>query len=321
MTKFNSKFNSQTGNFEITASFIGYTYAMLSDMLLGILKAIPYTSKGKDKYKVLKEADTTVLNLNELMIKIGQIDLNLEKIGASDPNAAKLKKTEEMLDKLIVIKNKINQLGQAIDYKTDLTGEEAYKYIVINNSSTAVTTQVGKEKTSYNTQITELIAAYNLLESDVKAGAGLTYSYFLTDNATKTLTQNIQVFYNEKFSNQTAVITDVYDRKNLVAITKPVNIYNMSPLFSEIDIVRVRLELHLKDLKKTLGETIKESITKSLTFQPTIRNIVNVFTNAVEIFLAIIYDVSKEAENHPERDAQLKLAFTENGNSDLKRFR
>jgi hypothetical protein len=292
---------------------------MLSDMLLGILKAIPYTDKGKDKYKVLKEADPTVLNLNELMIKIGQIDLNLEKIGASDPNAAKLKQTEEMLDKLIVIKNKINQLGQAIDYKTDLTGEEAYKYIVINNSSTAVTTQVGKEKTSYNTQITELIEAYNLLEADVKAGAGLTYSYFLTNNATKNLTKNIQVFYNEKFSNQTAVITDVYDRKSLVNdINKEINIYNMSPLFSEIDIVRVTLELHLKDLKKTLGETIKESITKSLTFQPTIRNIVNVFTNAVEIFLAIIYDVSKEAENHPERDTQLKLAFTENGNSDLK---
>ena len=318
MTKFNSKFNSQTGNFEITANFIGYTYAMLSDMLLGILKAIPYTSKGIDKYKALKDEDQTALNLNELMIKIGQIDLNLEKIGASDPNAAKLKKTEEMLDKLIVIKNKINQLGQAIDYKTDLTGEEAYKYIVINNSSTAVTTQVGKEKTSYNTQITELIAAYNLLESDVKAGAGLTDSYFLTSKATENLTKNIQTFYRQTFSNQTDVITKVYDRKNLVAITKPVNIYNMSPLFSEIDIVRVRLELHLKDLKKTLGETIKESITKSLTFQPTIRNIVNVFTNAVEIFLAIIYDVSHAAEKRPERHAQLKLAFTENGNSDLK---
>jgi hypothetical protein len=35
MIKFNTKFNSQTGNFEITANFIGYTYAMLSDMILG----------------------------------------------------------------------------------------------------------------------------------------------------------------------------------------------------------------------------------------------------------------------------------------------
>lgn len=30
MTKWNSRFNSQTGNFEISASFIGYTYAILS---------------------------------------------------------------------------------------------------------------------------------------------------------------------------------------------------------------------------------------------------------------------------------------------------
>jgi hypothetical protein len=35
MYKFNSKFNSQTGNFEITANFIGFTYAMMSDMLIG----------------------------------------------------------------------------------------------------------------------------------------------------------------------------------------------------------------------------------------------------------------------------------------------
>ena len=41
MTKFNARFNSKTGNFEITANFIGYTYAMLSDMLIGYLKAIP----------------------------------------------------------------------------------------------------------------------------------------------------------------------------------------------------------------------------------------------------------------------------------------
>lgn len=43
MTKFNAKFNSKTGNFEITANFIGYTYAMLSDMLIGYLRAIAHT--------------------------------------------------------------------------------------------------------------------------------------------------------------------------------------------------------------------------------------------------------------------------------------
>lgn len=315
MTKFNSKFNSQTGNFEITANFIGYTYAMLSDMLLGILKAIPYTKRGIDKYK-----DSKVLNLNDLMVKITQIDSNLDKIGASDPNAAKLKLAEEMLEKLTDIKNRINQLGQEIDYNQDLTGEDAYRYIVQNDSTTEAKTKLEQGKVNYNKDITVLIEAYNKLEGEVKAGAGLTYSYFLTNNATKSLTSNIQVFYNENFNTQTKVIINVSDRKSK-ASNVILTIFSMTPLFSELDKARSILESELKNLKLTLGSSIKESITKSLSFQPTVRNIVEVFTNAVEIFLAIIYEVSTEAETSSERKSQLNLAFKKNGNngnSDLK---
>ena len=317
MTKFNSKFNSQTGNFEITANFIGYTYAMLSDMLLGILKAIPYTKRGIDKYK-----DSKVLNLNDLMVKITQIDSNLDKIGASDPNAAKLKKAEEMLEKLTDIKNRINQLGQEIDYNQDLTGEDAYRYIVQNASTTEAKTKLEQGKVNYNKDITTLIEAYNELEGKVKAGAGLTYSYFLTNNATKNRTSNIQVFYEENFNIQTEVIINVSDRKSKVNnVNLILTIFSMTPLFSELDKARSILESELKNLKLALGSSIKESITKSLSFQPTVRNIVEVFTNAVEIFLAIIYEVSTEAETSSERKSQLNLAFKKNGNngnSDLK---
>ena len=38
--KWNSVFNSETGNFEINTEFIGYTYALLTDMLLGIIRAV-----------------------------------------------------------------------------------------------------------------------------------------------------------------------------------------------------------------------------------------------------------------------------------------
>ena len=80
MTKFNSRFNSQTGNFEITANFIGYTYAMLSDMLLGYLRAIPYTVLGIEKYKKLKDEDNTILTLDELYKQISLINQNVDKI-------------------------------------------------------------------------------------------------------------------------------------------------------------------------------------------------------------------------------------------------
>jgi hypothetical protein len=310
MTKFNSKFNSQTGNFEITANFIGYTYAMLSDMLLGILKAIPYTPKGIEKYKQIKTS-----NLNDLMIKIGQIDANLEKIGATDPNAANLKRVEEMLDMLTDIKNKINALGQAIDYNKDLTGEEAYKYIAIDNTDPTI---FDKHALDYNTEIKKLIVKYNELEKDAKTGGKLTADNFLTGNATEDLTQYIHRFLRQKFSVPTEATANVGDRKSKISDSTEFIIYDMSPLFLQIDEAKVSLEKELKRLQLKLGESIKLSITKALTFQPTVRNIVEVFTNAVEVFLSVIYDVSHEAERHPERDAQLKSAFPKNGNSDLK---
>jgi hypothetical protein len=75
MIKFNTKFNSQTGNFEITANFIGYTHAM-SDMILGF-KAIPYTTIGKDRYNLINTerqnaGKPPIIDLNELAIKLKQ---------------------------------------------------------------------------------------------------------------------------------------------------------------------------------------------------------------------------------------------------------
>jgi hypothetical protein len=57
LVKFNTKFNSQTGNFECRGEFIGWSYAFLADILMGFVRCAPYmdqrwNSKGilRDKY-------------------------------------------------------------------------------------------------------------------------------------------------------------------------------------------------------------------------------------------------------------------------------
>jgi hypothetical protein len=314
MTKFNSKFNSQTGNFEITANFIGYTYAMLSDMLLGILKAIPYTQKGKKKYAALKSENENTLNLNELMIKIGQIDSNLNKIGASDPDAASLSIVESMIEDIALMKTAINGLGSKIDYVTDLSGEEAYSYIVIKDSTKITEAEKTTAKTEYNNLITDTITKYNKSNNNASARQAITISNFLTTSGTK-----IKMYPTKSFSTPDDITNKVIDRKES-DISGTIVIWDMTPLFSELNLKKNGLELEKKRLQLKLGNTIKNNITNALSFQPTVRNIVNVFTDAVEVFLSVIYDVSHEAENHPDRDKQLKKAFKENGNSDLKNF-
>ena len=316
MTKFNSKFNSQTGNFEITGNFIGYTYAMLSDMLLGILKAIPYTSKGKKKYENL---NPKVLNLNELMIKISEIDKNLEKIGANDPDAAKLNDIDSMLEIIALIKVSINALGSAIDYKNDLTGEEAYRYILIQNYAP-------EPYTSYYDTVKAHVKSYNEKDIASNTSQGLKLDTFDKDKGTNqpTLIDRVQIWNDIKFDDGAYddFTKNVGDRKDLITTDVAsgiiINGYNMGPLFDELNKKRTALQLAKKDVQLKLGDKIKKSITKSLSFEPTIRNIVNTFTVAVEVYLSVMLEVSNEAEEHAERKAQLRKAFNTNGNSDLK---
>lgn len=47
LVKFNTKFNSETGNMECTAEFIGYTFAFLADTIVGYVAASQFLDDGK----------------------------------------------------------------------------------------------------------------------------------------------------------------------------------------------------------------------------------------------------------------------------------
>ena len=144
LTKFNARFNSQTGNFEITANFIGYTYAMLSDMLIGYLRAIPYTKKGKEKWKQIKETRSNLYTLDELAEKISKIDEGVKKLEDSDPNVADLKKLDSKLELITTLKSNINTFGQS-DFNINKDATD-FKFVLKDNFTT-------------NTQVSPLIFA------------------------------------------------------------------------------------------------------------------------------------------------------------------
>ena len=322
MTKFNSKFNAQTGNFEITANFVGYTYAMLSDMLLGILKAIPYTLKGTDKYNEAKAINPTLLNLNELSIKITEIDKNVEKLAASNPEAAKLKTLKDLDGILDLIRENLNTHGKNVgtsinsknvigDYKfmPHLTGSEpstfyndTYLPLVTNNI--AGTNQFNEKGASIGGYYIDLVTFANL--------GALKYTKITIDklnNGTVVgLTQQKQKELANELSTRSSLLVGGYE----------FDLYDTTSLFDIIDKNKTRIEKDITTTEKNLGISIKNSISTSFGFEPTIRNIVNTFTVAVEVYLSVMFDVSHDAEIHAEREAELKSVFNSEKNSDLK---
>lgn len=62
--KFETNFNSETGNFDVTARFIGYKYSFLTDVSLELLEAAPYCDfLGKDYWEEKKQSDFQVTNV------------------------------------------------------------------------------------------------------------------------------------------------------------------------------------------------------------------------------------------------------------------
>ena len=69
------------------------------------------------------------------------------------------------------------------------------------------------------------------------------------------------------------------------------------------------IEKSLKDTQKDLANQIKETVVETLGFSPTVRNMVEVFTTLIEVFMLTVYDVSKNAESLEIRKELFKQIF------------
>ena len=338
MYKFTSRFNSQTGNFEITASFIGYTYAMLSDMLLGYLKAIEYTRLGKDKYKELKDptkgGDDKLLTLNELYTAISNINENVNRLVSSDESSKQLSKGETKLSQLVDIENKIMFLGQKIDIKQDFE-RSRYDFIIVEKTTGLAYMPLGISNNNsesiqnYQTDVTEYIDKTYNIDTNFK----LTTSNFNNLNADlysdlsikklKELDEETKIKFkdtNTAESTSEAILKYLsYNNYGITSEDKAFDVYDNRVKYKEIDTARNNTNKEFEVLKKELSEKLRESIRTNLGFDPTVKNIVNVFTSAVEVFMYTLFQVSKTADSdtETERINELKKVFKNIDSSDI----
>lgn len=318
LTKFNARFNSQTGNFEITANFIGYTYAMLSDMLIGYLRAIPYTKKGSEKYKELKKSRSGVLTLDELAQAISKIDENVEKLRDSDPNVADLNRLNSKLELITTLRTNINTFGQKVSINPEATDFK----IILKNSYISSEDAI-KE---YNKNIadnvklfnTEMFSNISLNEKELNFSSVKSYK----DLSMKLLNSTGNTLSNELSQASDKVKTrnelKIYGRQNNIAYEQVFEAYDLIGQIEILNITETNLKKEGNNLKYKVGDTLKNTITKELKFTPTIRSIVSSFTAAVEVFMHVLYDVSTEALTSETRKSELQKKFVSDNSFDYK---
>ena len=321
MVKFNARFNSQTGNFEIKCNFIGYTYAMLSDMLVGLLKVIPFTKIGGAKFEAYKSGRVEPLfNLVELKKKIGDINESIKKLSVTSDNSKTINSFSTANQFLGNIENTLNSLGQFDNFQrksiinkfvimddVDLDGEKLTRFSQINN-----------DLKDYIKKYNDLgIQGLLLNESDflpIVSYPGLTVKFVEPDsvysignvkgpdlnNLKQDLTTDIKTSYNITFADN-----------------KYFRIYDLR---SRFDLISKQQEIVIKSIdnsSRALAVEFKDNVSKTLGFDPTVRSIIEIFTALIEVYMETIYDVSKEAEGDVKRKEQLKKVFDKDITTDI----
>jgi len=222
LTKFSGRLNDKTGNYEMTTEFVGYTYAFLTDMLIGYLRAIPYTSSGKT---IIEEKNRTsistpsgevfngFLTIDELKDGVDNINLDLLKIKNDDSKVAALALAENTLVSISTFKDELKiELDKVIS--NNLLRRSGDGAIIITSKPNDVS-KIKELETKYNETIGNKIKNINTFLSD---------NYRINENAFKII-NNTNKFINVKSSDFES--NDFVEYQTLMS--RPENEYRQIP--------------------------------------------------------------------------------------------
>jgi len=343
MTKWNGMFNSETGNFEIEAEFIGYTYAILTDMLMGYLKAIPKTDVGAPIFKKIQEeyanSGIPILTIDEMLLKISKLNDNITKFKNDDPDYQKLIAKSNSTEVLRKIKQRmIDFLNEINTLQPKFAGDNIY--IIVTEGSTSTYTsnpnvtfnsQVSTNDYSdiinnYETEIEGLISELNSVDPD----ANIDFELFKVIETKNVLDVDIvedanpspaAVFRkNDNYleSEENRCLTLAAKIRSAAGLTTSLvlNSIPSNTTYQVFDLFRGSNEFNRvisencdkqTEIKSVLSRKLKRDAHKDLEFNPTIKNLVRTITTHCEVLLESIQTVAKHAElEEPERTKLLQ---------------
>lgn len=327
LTKFSTKFNESNGNFEITTSFIGSTYAFLSDIpLMGILNS-PFMflseQEGSTQFNELTQKyEKKVLRTSKGFITLQSVYDEYKEKGylPKDFPTRTLREIITLSESLdVIIEREI--FDQKVD-KRIFAGIKEFETI-INNFQEYIESWGSKHLSKEffiknNIQYNKLsFTENNSLDKNVKKGTndqtlenGIK-GYIKTLNECRLFTQEIKNNANGDlkkvkltFQNSIKTIDGYIENDNgvygvsLVKLKGDIN--NVLQTFNEQRII-------IEDkIEEEINKVIKDK-DKGLGFEPTIRNIFGVIMANAEVYIRLLKDVHRKSfENGIERAKKIK---------------
>ena len=356
LTKCNSKFNSLTGNFEIAAQFVGYTYAMLSDMLLGYIRGAQETPAGK---KIMSESYPNVLSINNFMTNVSKIDVNnpnafndkftainnlkllIEQISSTivncitslNNNPDNSVVTSRSSNIGIILKKDeptkvINNTPVVVPYANTQSNVQTIPFTNINNITYSTNELILQKfisdikdlETKFNdiAKTNSLAVSYDTSVNELPVRLDITLTD-LNGPLSDTLYSTIKKSYGDQSTNGDLKV--VIDRlRNAVVNKNQTNVlsfYDFSDIFENLVTKKTSLLASLS-ASVTIGATnsLSSIISNNFNIDTSIRGVINIFTTAIEVFLKQLLDVSSKYTDIT-RQKELKSIGSGNGKLDV----
>lgn len=331
MIKWDGTFNSETGNFEITANFLGYTFAFLQDIRIGHLIGASNTEKGQNKLKqvtaIPSEDGYTFpeIGLDDLALKFQRITVLREETQKNIKEFGKLRVINEQIKYLKMFRTHLGYFspltknniiyGAYLDQSilkanveqlffrdVGIISEQAENNY--NNLGKVIENGLKKYKEFENGNQEYFIKDAEFTDSDL-GGFKLKFNE-ITDtdvrpNIQETLNRvNVLVQENEPDANiREITLTDFSGKtQGNWPINSGFKILNLRSVRKNIDQKLLILEEAKKTEEKTIQTQFNKDVENILGFTPNIRNIIGILCNNIEMFLSLIYDVGKNAEEN-----------------------
>ena len=341
LTKWSGRFNSDTGNFEIVGDFIGYTYAYLTDMLMGYLKGIVNTKDGADKFKNKKSKvdGRELLTISELIEKTGEINKVIEHLKINNDSIRELKSAEESKVKILeltgIIKDFMSQNNENSIYSDETV-------LIINNDTSLVPNIVNQilstptdgslilAKTAEEIKKTlfgyDKVFVERITKKVEEINKSLVESFKLKEEVFKIITSSDDKYndvpgYKPYGNNGDLNVNNINNglttlQKELSPDTKAFlleKLRNTAPdklfifadfrdLFKEIDRVNLIIKEEIKSLTLQVNDELSKNIEDVFGFTPTISAIFESLVTHAEVFKECLVETSIKAQNEHNKD-------------------
>jgi hypothetical protein len=277
----NTKFDSSTGNFIVTAKFVGKTFAPLSDIRLGWLKTASYLNKPQT---LLSLDNTGPVDSYFELITRGRNYYNDIKALVEDKEEKKVQDIETTkMSNLVLLQD---YLIKGTIY-SNTKSNEPIKWIdiklLINKPISGV------DFTTNNTIETldsEIFYTFLIKDDDItsiKNADNLDKYYGTLINKKLIEFGDLDITYDTGDVYIIKTVEDTYIKYHLV----------LTKFIKKIDKNKVTVNKNISDSEKKIQDKLNKSKTKNLGFEPTIGNVFDIILNDATLFMDALRNAAK----------------------------